>query len=56
MDQIEHVRAAVADALEARGLGNKEFIAEVREGRRDDGPYMLGALAWAEREKSWTKK
>lgn len=50
MQNIDHVRAAVADALETRGFSNKQFIAEVRAGRRDDGPYMLGALAWAERE------
>jgi len=46
MDHIEQVRAAVADALEERGISNKQFIAEIREGRRDDGPYMVGALAW----------
>lgn len=45
---IEQVRAAVADALEARGHGNREFIRQVREGAQDDGPYMIGAIAeWA---------
>ena len=47
MDTIENVRAAVADALETRGHGNLEFIREIREGSRDDGPFMIGALAWA---------
>jgi hypothetical protein len=47
MDTIENVRAAVADALERRGHGNLQFIREIREGRRDDGPFMIGALAWA---------
>jgi hypothetical protein len=50
MKQIEQVRAAVADALEARGIGLRHFHQEIREGRRDDGPFMVGALAWAERE------
>lgn len=56
MEHIEQVRAAVADALDARGLSNKQFITEVRQGLRDDGPFMLGALAWAAREKTWTTK
>ncbi|HEX7856053.1 MAG TPA: hypothetical protein VF503_20410 [Sphingobium sp.] len=47
MEQIEHIRSAVADALEARGHGNSEFLREIRSGLRDDGPYMQGALAWA---------
>ena len=47
MDTIENVRAAVADALETRGHGNLQFIREIRDGRRDDGPFMIGALAWA---------
>ncbi|MGE4323310.1 MAG: hypothetical protein AB7E60_09810 [Sphingobium sp.] len=49
MSEIDQVRAAVADALEGRGLGNPQFIEEVRRGLRDDGPYMLGALTWANR-------
>jgi len=47
MQKIEHIRAAVASELERRGLSNREFIAAIREGKRDDGPYMIGALAWA---------
>lgn len=48
MDQIESVRAAVADGLEARGHGNQQFLREIREGYRDDGPFMVGALIWAQ--------
>lgn len=47
MTSIEQAREAVAAELEARGFSNREFIAEVRDGRRDDGPYMIGALALA---------
>lgn len=47
LDNIEAVRAAVADGLEARGHGNQQFLREIREGRRDDGPFMIGALIWA---------
>ena len=50
MERIDDVRDAVACALEARGLSNRQFISEIREGKRDDGPFMLGALAWAHRE------
>ncbi|MHA6768082.1 hypothetical protein [Sphingobium ummariense] len=50
MDRIEDVRAAVADELEARGLSNLRFIEEIRAGERDDGPYMIGALAWMRRD------
>lgn len=46
----------VADALDARGFSNKAFVAELREGKRDDSPYMVGALAWAEREQAWKTK
>ncbi|AMK26643.1 hypothetical protein K426_29545 (plasmid) [Sphingobium sp. TKS] len=49
MDHIDHIREAVAQALEKRGFDNRAFLREIREGRRDDGPYMLGALAWDER-------
>jgi hypothetical protein len=48
MPRIEDIRAAVADALEAKGHGNREFLAEIRNGLRDDGPFMIGALIWAE--------
>lgn len=43
------VRQAVASALEARGIGTRQFFEEILEGRRDDGPFMVGAIAWAER-------
>ena len=46
MLKIEDVRAAVAADLEERGIGNRPFYEEIIEGRRDDGPYMIGALAW----------
>lgn len=45
--QIEAVRAAVADELEARGIGQPAWRQDIREGRRDDGPFMIGALIWA---------
>ena len=41
------IRAAVAGELEERGLGNRPFLEDIREGRRDDGPFMIGAIAWA---------
>ena len=44
---LSRVRQAVADELEACGLGNRTFIEEVRAGKRDDSPYMVGAIAWA---------
>lgn len=46
MERIEDIRTAVANELEARGLSNRAFIGEIREGKRDDGPFMTGALAW----------
>lgn len=49
MPRLEEVRAAVADELEARGLANRDFLREIRDGQRDEGPFMIGALAWAER-------
>lgn len=49
MSKVEDVRSAVADELERRGHPNRQFIAEIREGRRDDGPFMVGALAVADR-------
>lgn len=45
--QIEQIRAAVADALEHKGHGNREFLQSIREGRQDSGPFMIGALAVA---------
>ncbi len=46
MERIDDIREAVANALEARGHNNRQFLREIREGHRDDGPFMLGALAW----------
>jgi hypothetical protein len=45
MQSIDDIREAVAKALEARGLDNRKFLGEIRAGQRDDGPYMIGALA-----------
>jgi hypothetical protein len=45
--KIEDVRGAVADTLEARGLDNRKFLREIRSGKRDESPYMIGALACA---------
>lgn len=48
MQRIEDIRDAVAKALEARGLDNRKFLREIRDGQRDEGPYMIGALACAQ--------
>ena len=48
MQRIDDIRAAVVKALEARGLNNRKFLGEIRDGQRDDGPYMIGALACAQ--------
>lgn len=48
-DRIEQVRAAVAAHLEQRGIGDRAFYEEIREGKRDAGPFMVGALAWEQR-------
>lgn len=48
MPRIEEIRQVVADALAKQGHGNREFLAEIRNGLRDDGPFMIGALIWAE--------
>lgn len=45
---IEQVRAAVADGLEARDIGGAAWRQDIREGRRDDTPFMVGALIWAQ--------
>lgn len=47
MTNIEQVRAVVADALTERDIGMPEFRRDIREGRRDDTPFMVGALAIA---------
>jgi len=48
---IDAIRDAVAQELQSRGIGDRAFYEEIREGRRDDSPFMIGALAWAERGK-----
>jgi len=48
MEHIEQVRAVVADALKARDIGQPAFWNDIRDGRRDDTPFMVGALIWAE--------
>lgn len=55
MERIDDIRDAVASALEARGLDNRKFLSEIREGQRDDGPFMIGALAWEHRVHQVTK-
>lgn len=52
MEHIRDIREAVAKALEDRGLSNTQFLVEIREGKRDDGPFMTGALAWDQRLQS----
>jgi len=48
MLKLEEVRETVATELEARGIGDRPFYEQIREGRRDDGPFMIGALAVAQ--------
>jgi len=48
MERIDDIREAVANALETRGMDNRQFLDEIRAGMRDDGPFMFGALACAE--------
>lgn len=52
MERINDIREAVATALEQRGLSNTQFLGEIREGKRDDCPFMIGALAWDRRMQS----
>jgi hypothetical protein len=52
MQSIDDIREAVAKALEARGLDNRKFLGEIRAGQRDDGPYMIGALAVRDQTKA----
>lgn len=47
MKTIDQIRDAVARDLEQRGFDNRKFLREIRSGKRDDGPYMIGALAAA---------
>lgn len=55
MDSIKEVRAAVADALATRGIGQPSWRQDIREGRRDDTPFMIGAPAIAERVSTQAK-
>ncbi|CAM8655440.1 hypothetical protein [Sphingobium cupriresistens] len=55
MEQIEQVRAAVVDALKARDIGRPVFWDDILEGRRDDTPFMVGALIWAEHVRAAAK-
>ncbi len=48
MRDIEHIRAVVADGLEARDIGGLAWRQDIREGRRDDTPFMIGALIVAQ--------
>lgn len=48
MEMIEAVRAAVADGLETRDIGQPGWRNDIREGRCDDTPFMIGALIWAQ--------
>jgi hypothetical protein len=44
---LPELRNAIADHLTGT-LGNPAFIQELRDGLRDDGPYMIGAIVAAE--------
>ena len=48
MERIDEIRDAVARELERRGFDNRQFLSEIRAGQRDDGPFMMGALACAQ--------
>lgn len=43
--EMEAIRAVVADAVARGGHGNRDFIADLRAGGQDDGPFMRGAVA-----------
>lgn len=45
---ISDIRAAVADGLEKRDVGMPAFRDDIREGRRDDTPFMIGAIILAQ--------
>jgi hypothetical protein len=49
---IDVIRDAVARELQNRGIGDRAFYEEIREGRRDDSPFMVGAIAWANTDAS----
>lgn len=46
--ELVDIRTAVADGLEARNIGMPSFRQDIREGRRDDTPFMIGALILAQ--------
>lgn len=46
----------VADALAKQGHGNRQFLDEIRAGQRDDSPFMVGAMVWAEHVRSVEQK
>ncbi|WP_333702915.1 hypothetical protein [Sphingobium yanoikuyae] len=48
MPKIEDIRQVVADALSKKGHGNRQFLDEMRAGQRDDSPFMVGAIVWAD--------
>lgn len=45
---ITDIRAAVANGLEQRDIGLPSFHQDIRDGRRDDTPFMVGALILAQ--------
>lgn len=52
MPRIEEIRQVVAEALSKKGHGNHQFLDEIRSGQRDDSPFMVGAMVWAEHIRS----
>ncbi|WP_333703543.1 hypothetical protein [Sphingobium yanoikuyae] len=56
MPKIEDIRQVVADALLKKGHGNRQFLDEMRAGQRDDSPFMIGAIVWAEHVRSLGRK
>jgi hypothetical protein len=48
LENVNQMRAAMADGLEARNIGGAAWRHDIREGRRDDTPFMVGALIMAQ--------
>jgi hypothetical protein len=49
--ELPHIRDAVADDFEARGVGHPEWRDKIRSGANDDHIYMRSAIAvWRARE------
>lgn len=44
--KLDDIRAAVVAHLEERGIGDRAFHQEIRDGKRDNSPFMIGAIAW----------